>query len=141
MQKPGFGEPHPHLVALLTGQRPLATQRTAWIDGTVPLEIRGYAGVAALPDALITSVRCIVRVEKQIVLCTNAGGVHPWPGGRREPGESHAETARREVHEETGWRLDLTTLQPLGWLQLHHLGARKRPELPYPDFLQLVFTA
>jgi ADP-ribose pyrophosphatase YjhB (NUDIX family) len=142
MLRPGFGEPHPELAPLLKGRRPLATQRAAWGRGALPLEVHAYAGDAELPDVLVTSVRCIVRVGEQLVLCANEGGVHPWPGGRRESGESYLDTALREVHEETGWRLERASLRALGWLHLHHLGpCPPGHAYPYPDFLQLVFAS
>lgn len=109
------------------------------MSGTMPLRVSAYTTPAALPDELVTSVRCVLRVGDLIVFCENADGGHPWPGGRRHPGESYAETAIREVHEETGWLVDRDSLQPLGWLHLEHL-APKRPHYPYPypDFLQVV---
>jgi 8-oxo-dGTP pyrophosphatase MutT (NUDIX family) len=140
MDRPGFGEPHPRLVALLESLRPLAVQRTAWAKGTMPVEVSGYAEIVDLPDELVTSVRCLVRVGERWILCTNADGAHAWPGGRREAGESHAETAIREVHEETGWRLEGASLRPLGWLHLRHLGPRTNAAYPYHDFLQVVLA-
>jgi ADP-ribose pyrophosphatase YjhB (NUDIX family) len=140
MGRAGFGEPHPRLVALLAALRPLAVQRTAWASGAVPLEISGYGEIVDLPDELVTSVRCIVRVGEQWILCTNVDGAHPWPGGRREAGESYADTAIREVHEETGWRLERQSLRQLGWLHLRHLGPHTNAAYPYPDFLQLVLS-
>ncbi len=95
-----------------------------------------------LPDELVVSVRCLVIVDRQLVMCTNADGIHAWPGGRREPGETFAETARREVYEETGWILEPDSLRPLGWLQIEHLASP--PEdypYAYPDVLQVVFAA
>ncbi len=142
MARPGFGEPHPQLATLLRDRRPLATQRTAWANGTLPLEIRAYAGAAELPDELVTSVRCIVGVGDCVLVCTNEGGAHPWPGGRRESGESCADTAIREVHEETGWWLEPEELRLLGWLHLHHLAAPPADyPYPHPDFVQLVYAA
>jgi ADP-ribose pyrophosphatase YjhB (NUDIX family) len=94
-----------------------------------------------LPDELVVSVRCLVIVDRHIVICTNADGQHPWPGGRREFGESFAETARREVHEETGWMLDPQSIRDLGWLHFEHLS--RQPDdhpYPHPDFLQVVAT-
>ena len=46
------------------------------------------------------------------------GLTHAWPGGRRQPGESFAETAAREVEEETGWLVRPGSFRLLGWLHL-----------------------
>ena len=102
--RPGWGERHPDLARLLAESQPEAMVETAWANGTVPLRISAYASPAPLPDELIVSIRCIVRVEDLFVVCTNAeNNSHPWPGGRREQGETHLATASREVLEETGW--------------------------------------
>ena len=77
-----------------------------------------YVGDADLPEERIGSIRCIVRVGDRIVVCETATGPHTWPGGRLEEGESHAETAAREVWEETGWRIDTTTMRRVGHLEV-----------------------
>jgi 8-oxo-dGTP pyrophosphatase MutT (NUDIX family) len=82
-----------------------------------------------------------VIVDRHVMICTNADGKHPWPGGRRALGESFAETARREVHEETGWMLNAESIRDLGWLHFEHLS--QQPDdypNPHPDFLQIVCT-
>lgn len=139
-QRPGFGRRHPAMDSLLAATTPVATDETAWLGGAMPLRVGAYIGPADLPDELVTSVRCLVRVGAKIVLCENADGAHPMPGGRREPGETYVDTAVREVHEETGWLLDRDSLRPLGWLHLEHLAARRPDDpYPYPDLLQVVF--
>jgi 8-oxo-dGTP pyrophosphatase MutT (NUDIX family) len=135
---------HPGLAAAMRTGAPVATRETAWANGTMPLHVSAYTTAPELPLELVTSIRCIVRVRggELIVYCENADGSHPMPGGRRIEGESFADTAAREVHEETGWRIDRATLRRLGWIRLAHLGPE--PEVkkgPYPDFLQIVFTA
>lgn len=138
--RPGFGERHPAVTALLTSQTPVGTQKISWRGGTMPLLVSAYSCPADLPEVLVTSVRCVVRVGDRIVLCENVDGVHLWPGGRRSPGESYVDTAVREVHEETGWLLDRDNLNELGWLHLEHLAPRRPNDPhPYPDFLQVVF--
>jgi 8-oxo-dGTP pyrophosphatase MutT (NUDIX family) len=109
----------------------------------MPLRISAFAGPAELPSEFVVSVRCIVEVADQLVVCQNADGVwHPWPGGRREPGETYAETARREVHEETGWLLEPESLQDIGWLHFEHLKAQPADHpYPHPDWLQIVYRA
>jgi hypothetical protein len=142
------GEPsyvHPALAAVLeTEGRPVAQHETAWFDGAMPLRISAYLGAEStprLPLELISSIRCIVRVGDKYLLCENKSSRHPWPGGRRNAGESFAETAAREVHEETGWLLIQDSLRQLGWLRLRHLGPDPEGnEGAYPDFLQLVFV-
>jgi hypothetical protein len=128
------------MAALLARHEPTATGETCWMGGTMPLRVSAYTTPTSLPDDLVTSVRCVVRVGALIVFCENADGTHPWPGGRRHPGESFADTAVREVHEETGWLVDRDSLRPLGWLHLEHLAPRQQdhPYL-YPDLLQVVF--
>ena len=68
----------------------------------MPLRVSAYTTPTALPDELVSSVRCVTQAGDLIVLCENANGTHPWPGGRRHPSKSYADTAAREVHEETG---------------------------------------
>ena len=105
-----------------------------------PIEFALYLGPAELPDELVTSVRCIVQVGDQLLACEDAHpSVSVWPGGRRAPGETWAQTAVREVAEETGWRLDPESLVMLGFLHLRHLSAVPVGHpYPNPDFLQVV---
>ena len=139
---PGFGARHPDLTALLAGREPAATGEVSWLGGAMPLRVSAHTTPADLPEELVTSVRCVVQVGELIVFCENVDGTHPLPGGRRGPAESYADTAAREVHEETGWRLDRDTLRLLGWLHLEHLAPRRPDDpYPYPDFLQVVFHA
>ena len=148
---------HPGLAKVLESAIPAAEHDTAWMDGAMPVRITAYPGPKAdpnpnadpdpghierLPLEIISSIRCIVRVGDRYVFCENKSSRHPWPGGRRNPDETFAETAVREVHEETGWLLKPETMRPLGWLHLRHLGPEPEGNVgPYPDFLQLVFTA
>jgi NUDIX domain len=122
---------------------PVGSTETVWANGTLPLRVTAFFDQVDLPSAIVTSVRCLVLVHDQIVICqTPEGSWHPWPGGRREPGETYEETAFREVHEETGWLLNSDTIEPIGWLHLEHL--RTPPDdypYPYPDFLQPVLVA
>jgi 8-oxo-dGTP pyrophosphatase MutT (NUDIX family) len=134
---------HPDLARWLRELEPLSSERVAWLDGALPLHIRAYGTLVDLPDALIRSIRCVVRVGEAIVICENRDGLsHVLPGGRRAPGESHVDTAIREVHEETGWKLERECIRPLGWIHLQRLGPcpPAHPDLD-PEFLQLVFQA
>lgn len=138
----GYGIRDPRVIALLEASEPAAFGEVAWMGGTLPLKLTAYTRAAELPDELVTSVRCIVEVGGQIVLCENESGFHIWPGGRREPAETFADTARREVHEETGWLIDESTIRTIGWL--HHEHTRPAPpgySYPHPDFLNVVLCA
>jgi ADP-ribose pyrophosphatase YjhB (NUDIX family) len=142
MNKPGFGIRHPGLASVLSEHQPAASHEVAWAGGTLPLRVSAYTNLAPLPEEIVTSVRCITVVDDLVVLCQNSDGSHPWPGGRRLPGESYLDTAAREVHEETGWLIQPNSARQLGWLHLTHLSTRLSDNNdPYPDFLQVVFCA
>jgi ADP-ribose pyrophosphatase YjhB (NUDIX family) len=126
------------LLGLLKDRTPASVTEVVWAR---PLRISAYVGAAALPENLVMSVRCLVLVDDHVVLCTNVDRrSHAWPGGRRLPGEAYKETARREVHEETGWFIDPNSVTPIGFLHLHNLGEPLEP-YPHPDTLQLVVAA
>jgi 8-oxo-dGTP pyrophosphatase MutT (NUDIX family) len=137
---------HPDVERLIADHDAFASADIVVWGGDTRLQMHGYAGMPALPDDLVTSVRGIVTVPTpagpHVVVCTSVDGdVHPWPGGRRELGETHAETLAREVHEETGWRIDPSTMTPLGWLRFAVLSPRPAvTKGPHPDFLQVVYA-
>lgn len=142
-QKPGYGVRHPDIDRLVTGKS-FATQETdVWSNGTLPLRVSAYLGLAELPSEFVTSVRCIVRVSSQIVLCESVDSLwSAWPGGRRTRDESYADTASREVHEETGWLLDRDSIEQVGWLHVELLATPPAHyPYPHPDFVQLVMVA
>ncbi|MFD9705509.1 hypothetical protein [Lentzea sp. NPDC059081] len=58
----GYGARHPELVRLVDACAPVAVAEVSWLDGAMPLRVSAYAAAAELPDELITSVRCVVRV-------------------------------------------------------------------------------
>lgn len=128
----------PRVLALLDGREPVSVIDVVWAR---PLRISAYLGAAPLPDDLVTSVRCLVTVGEDVVVCTNQKGLdHAWPGGRREPGETYDETVSREVREETGWRIAAGSIAHLGFLHLFNSGEPLAP-YPHPDVLQVVTTA
>lgn len=139
--RPGWGMRHPELTALFGVVTPTVVMEGQWGPGQ-RIRTAGYTEPRELPDALVTSIRCITRVGGRIVICANRDGFsHPWPGGRREPGETDAETACREVMEETGWTLDPESLELLGWLHMEKLDhPDPNDPFPHPDFLQYVYA-
>lgn len=136
--RPGYGVRHAELSAALHGLTPAATQFANW--GDLRLRISAYLTTLRLPEMLVTSVRCLVRVGDRIVVTESPDDVNVWPGGRREPGETMRQTAVREVYEETGFELDPESLRLLGFLHHEHLVPPPTDyTYPHPDFLQLVF--
>lgn len=130
------------LAALLAVDAPIASTRLSWMDGAMPLRLDAHFGIALPPDELIVSIRCIVQVGDRVVLVENSSGDrHVVPGGHRDPGETYAQTALREVHEETGWSVDPESLRQLGWLHFAQLGPLPPGSFePHPDFVHLVLT-
>jgi 8-oxo-dGTP pyrophosphatase MutT (NUDIX family) len=136
--RPGFGARHAELTAALEGLMPAASQLANW--GELRLRITAYLSDRRLPEMLVTSVRCLVGVDGQILLTESPDDVNIWPGGRREAGETMRQTAVREVYEETGYQLDPKSLRLLGFLHHEHLVPPPADyRYPHPDFLQLVF--
>ena len=130
-------ERHPELLALLERCTPAIQRDDVWAR---PIHMTSYVGAEQLPDELVTSIRVIVVVGDHVVVCTNADGhMHAWPGGRREPGETYIETACREVREETGWIVDPSSLEAIGFLHVFNTGD-PLPPYPHPDVLQLVMV-
>jgi 8-oxo-dGTP pyrophosphatase MutT (NUDIX family) len=130
------------MTALLEACESAASGEVAWMGGRLVLRVTAYTQPADLPEELVTSVRCIVHVDNRIVVCENESGFHIWPGGGRKPGETFADTARREVHEETGWLIDESTIRTLGWLHHEHINpAPDGHPYPHPDFLNPVLSA
>ena len=133
---------HPGLVTVLAASTPAAVVGSSPAYAGVPVRISAYLGTVFLPDELVTSVRCLVQVGAKVVVCTNRDGIsHPWPGGRRQPGEAIRAAAVREVHEETGWLVEESSLRQLGWLHVEYL--RPLPDShpsPHPDFCQVVLA-
>jgi 8-oxo-dGTP pyrophosphatase MutT (NUDIX family) len=126
------------LSAFLRDLAPAATEADQW--GELAFQVAGYFTDSAPPLKYVTSVRAIVTQGEGALVITSPDREHILPGGRREPGESLTETLRREALEETGW--SLRSLRLLGFKHFHHLGPR--PDgyaYPYPDFLQVVYTA
>jgi 8-oxo-dGTP pyrophosphatase MutT (NUDIX family) len=128
------------LAAFLNRHTARAEEEVVWGSSGLAFRVTSYLAAEIPPLTYITSVRALVFHESSVLLWYEGEAVHLFPGGRREPGETLEATLRREVLEETGWRLAAPSL--LGFMQFHH--RRPKPEgypHPYPDFLQLVFQA
>ena len=123
----------------LARHRPEYEEVTAWSGGQFPLRVVSYFCAEVPPMEFISSIRAIVIKDGQVLVLRDTDETHIVPGGRRKPGETPAETLRREILEETGWLTDHYAL--LGFWHFHHLKPRP-PDFPYlyPDFLNLIYT-
>jgi 8-oxo-dGTP pyrophosphatase MutT (NUDIX family) len=138
--RPGFGVRNEELLEVLRALQTAASDRVHVHPG-VSLEVAAYTTPVVLTEELVSSFRCQDSVGSRFVLCHTPNGRHLVPGGRRKAGESHAETACREVHEETGWLVDPADLRELGFFHYRFLDSPVDRNLPHPDFLQIIFTA
>lgn len=123
------------------GRSPAASETVIWKPETLEFAMTTFVTNDAPPHGLVTSARCIVVREGTVLVVTDRDGVrHVLPGGRRERGESSAETAQREVREETG--LHVAGLRQVGVMLYEHLTPwPKDYPYPYPYFMQVVFVA
>jgi 8-oxo-dGTP pyrophosphatase MutT (NUDIX family) len=135
----------PALADFLRGRRPGAEtsetwSRADWSPIALTFAIRCYLDEALPPLDFITSVRCLLLREEEVMVVRDPRVYHLLPGGHRNAGETLEETLRREVLEETGWTVAEPAL--LGFMHFHHLGPRPPGyRYPHPDFLQLVYTS
>ena len=124
-----------------------AEARDDWpLDPVVPLLARLALTSALPPPQSMSSILGIVTRPDETVLFiepTKPSGTiaHLLVGGRAEPGETPAETLRREVLEETGWRVRPARI--IGFRHFRHLGPPdpRMADRPYPDFIQPVYAA
>jgi 8-oxo-dGTP pyrophosphatase MutT (NUDIX family) len=133
--------PDPDIAACLAGSRFLTSEKTAWGGGAFPLEIAAYAGTDILPPVrLVSSVRCIIVQNYEVLVMQNKDGRHIIPGGRCEPGEAHLATLKRELLEETG--LVVSAPKMIGFMHLKHLAPKPKDfPYPYPHFFHPVYIA
>jgi 8-oxo-dGTP pyrophosphatase MutT (NUDIX family) len=141
-RRPGFGQRLDSSVALLARHAPAVTIETTWPSGR--LRIAAFLGAVDLPPEIPARVRCLVTDGEQVLVTWNRDGVPDcFPGGGAEPGETTAETAQREVWEETGWHIDVDTIEVLGWIHLEALDEYDPAHgFPHPDsFMTVVRVA
>ena len=131
----------PDIRTFLKEQKPGVEESAVWGDGRLPLRIASYVSEGRPPSDSISSVRCVLLHEEDVLVVQSTDGTHHiLPGGRCEENESFDETLRRELLEETGWTIRSPAF--MGFIHFHHLNPK--PEgypYPHPDFFQLVFAA
>ncbi|MBK8470310.1 MAG: DUF4031 domain-containing protein [Candidatus Phosphoribacter sp.] len=95
-----------------------------WIDASVGGGLSAHIDLVAsdrpTQDAGTGAAATIVRDRNQSFLVVRSIRRGSWdcPGGRREPGESVLDCARRELAEETGLALADAAFQPCGYERL-----------------------
>jgi 8-oxo-dGTP pyrophosphatase MutT (NUDIX family) len=87
-------------------------------------------------DSTFASARAVVLQGSRVLVVSDPTSVHIMPGGRLEPGETAEQCARREVGEETGWRVG--DLHVIGTMHFHPIGEGMDG---FTDFVQVVFAA
>jgi 8-oxo-dGTP pyrophosphatase MutT (NUDIX family) len=129
--RPGWGIRLESAKALLEQHEPVASVERDWPAGRIRLS--AYLGACQLPSEIPGRVRCLVT-DGEVVLLTRDQHGYPdcFPGGGADDGETIAETARREVWEETGWHIDVDTIAVIGWIHLESLS-EPSPDRPFPS--------
>jgi 8-oxo-dGTP pyrophosphatase MutT (NUDIX family) len=127
------------LTRFLAGREAQATDSVTW-NGRTMFRIDAYLDDRPPPLDYVTSVRGLVFRGESLLVVRNENGLHIWPGGRRERGETQEETLRRELLEETGWAVR-DPIQ-LGFVLFHHLTPVPAAyAYPYPDFVHVMYVA
>jgi 8-oxo-dGTP diphosphatase len=128
------------LNAFLSTQRPLAEDSVTWIGHALPLRIACYRATTLPPLAFVTSVRCLLLRDREVLVQQDRTATHLFPGGQREADELPETTLHRELREETGW--GITAPRLIGFMHFHDPNpAPPGHPYPHPDFIQVVYTA
>ncbi|GAB3269878.1 NUDIX domain-containing protein [Sinomonas notoginsengisoli] len=73
-----------------------------------------------MPERIVVSAVCVFAPDGRLLTVRKRGtGMFMHPGGKPEAGESPAETASRELFEETGIVVPSADLEPLGFWLAH----------------------
>ncbi|MDH6455305.1 MULTISPECIES: NUDIX domain-containing protein [unclassified Streptomyces] len=81
-------------------------------------------------------VAWVLLREGRVLVTRNHGlDVFYFPGGKREPGESDAETLAREIDEELRSRVDTSTMEHVGTFET------RREHDGRPEFRMICYTA
>jgi 8-oxo-dGTP pyrophosphatase MutT (NUDIX family) len=110
-----------------------------------PLDNRGATGRFVvsneLPDEnLIGNAYLVPRVGQEFLYLVEEGGRLQLPGGKKEPGERHAEALSRELLDEAGVELVAHPTLVGHWRIQSKLAEPLRPHLPHPDSAGVVFS-
>lgn len=70
-----------------------------------------------MPEIKRTAVRGIIDLDGKLLFIKDKFGALKLPGGGQEEGESNEQTLAREVLEETGYTVDMSTVMPFGYIE------------------------
>ncbi len=130
----------PELIAFLAGRQPFYFGEATWLGGEIQLAVSAYLSSDLPPRRFVSSARAIVLKGDQVLVQRSVEDLHILPGGRLEAGESFEDGLRREILEESGWRVEV--LGVLGFQRLHHLTPKPPGyPYPYPDFFWAIYLA
>jgi 8-oxo-dGTP pyrophosphatase MutT (NUDIX family) len=88
-------------------------------------------------ELLISNANIVPFIGESCVVIRLGSGEWEVPGGTKEPGETHIDTAKRELMEEAG--AQLLTFRTIGaWRCRSSDPEPWKPHLPHPDFYRLV---
>lgn len=126
---------------LLATHSPVASTESEWPAGRV--RVSAYVGEVALPPEIPGRVRCLVTDGFAMLVTWDLNGIPDClPGGGADTGESIADTAAREVWEETGWHIDVASIRVLGWMHVESFAGPNPDHLfPHPDVFMPVIHA
>ncbi len=130
----------PEQMTFLAGRQPFYVGEAIWLGGEIRLAVSAYLSSELPPRRFVSSARAIVLKGDQVLVQRSVEDVHILPGGRLEPGEGFESGLRREILEESGWRVEVVGV--LGFQRLQHLTP-KQPgyPYPYPDFFWAIYLA
>ncbi len=128
------------LRAVLDALTPAVRDSVRWIGHAQPLRITCYRAAMLPPLTFVTSVRCVLLRDHEVLIQRDQTTTHILPGGRREGDEPPEVALHREVLEETGWEIAAPRL--LGFMHFHDPNpAPPGHPYPHPDFIQAAYTA
>ena len=126
------------LAAFIAPLTPFTEEMAVWPLGRFHLAC--YLTDRTPPGRLVVSARAVVTDGHQIVVVQDPTSRHILPGGRLEPDETVEDALRREVLEETGWKL--ACFRQIGIMHFRHLDpVPDGYSYPYPDLFHVVYAA